>query len=818
MSNPKGKSTSATQYVDRLKVPVEALHWHCDPAQFKFKTTQDVEPVAQVIGQDKAVEALNFGLSTTAPGQNIFVRGLTGTGRMTLLKELLESQDCPLRPAPERCYVHNFLAPERPRLISLTPGLGERFRQRIDELISFIQNELPKVLTSDTLQVKRSTLEEAAQADANALTAPFDKQLREDDLTLVTVTAGTSQQPMIMPLIKGQPVPPTEFARLQASGKLDEKAVKEILAGISAHTRDFDKVTTRLMEVHRSHRKALQALLEAEIRNALSDETTEVRQSFNHEAIDCFLAELEEDVILNQGAMAKGDEGFLHRYQVNLLSAHSPGERHPIVMEITPTMRNLLGTIERSYGADGRAVADHSLIRAGAILRADGGYLVLEVHDLLMESGAWKVLVRALRTGKLEIVPPEFQWPWFGPSLQPEPIEIQLKVVLLGDPETYALLDAYDTDFPHLFKVLADFDTTIPQDAEGLEMYAAVLARIASEEKLLPFDRGAMAAIAEQGARVAARQDRLTARFGRLADIAREAAFIAQKSRQKVVRDADIHEATRLMRGRADLPARRFREYISDGTIRIQTSGTVVGQVNGLAVSRAGPITYGFPARITATIGAGTAGTINIEREAELSGALHTKGFYILGGLLRHLLKTDHPLAFSASIAFEQTYGGIDGDSASAAEACCLLSALTNIPLRQDIALTGAIDQLGHVQPVGAVSEKLEGFFDVCKDMGLSGTQGAIIPRANVRDLMLRSDVIAACAKGRFQIYAVETIEEALIILSGYHSGERDEEGLYPADSLLGIAEERAGEYWQLAIATGETIPETRLIVPRNQL
>ncbi len=807
MSNPKGRSTSVTRHINRLKVPVEALRWHCDPAKLEFETTRDIEPIAQVIGQDKAVEALSYGLSTTAPGQNVFVRGLTGTGRMTLLKELLEAQSCPLRPAPERCYVHNFSAPERPRLISLIPGQGEDFRQRIEELIHFIQNELPKVLTSDTLQTKRTTLEEKTQAETNALTDPFDKQLRKDNLALVTVTSDTSQQPMIMPLVNGQPVPPTEFSRLQASGKLDEKAVKEILAGIAGHARDFDKITTRLVEIHRRHRKALQALLEQEIRSVLGGETGEIKRAFTNEAIDCFLSEIEEDIILNQAAMAKGDEGFLHRYRVNLLSAHSPGERHPIVMEITPTMHKLLGTIERSYGADGRAVADHSLIRAGAILRADGGYLVLEVRDLLMEAGAWKVLVRALRTGKLEIVPPEFQWPWFGPSLQPEPIDIHLKVVLLGDPETYALLDAYDPDFPHLFKVLADFDTTIEQDAEGLKMYAAVLARIAAEEKLLPFDAGAVAAIAEQGARVAARQDRLTARFGRLADIAREAAFVAEKSGQDIVHDVDVDEATRLMRGRADLPARRFREFICDGTIRIQTSGAVVGQVNGLAVSRAGPLTYGFPARITATIGAGTAGTINIEREAELSGALHTKGFYILGGLLRHLLKTDHPLAFSASIAFEQTYGGIDGDSASCAEACCLLSALTNIPLRQDLAVTGAIDQLGHVQPVGAVSEKVEGFFDVCQNLGLSGTQGAVVPRANVRDLMLRPDVVAACAEGQFQIYGAETIEEALAILTGRLSGERDEAGWYPEDSLLGIAEERAGQYWLLSVATGEGIP-----------
>ncbi|MHC5048971.1 MAG: Lon protease family protein, partial [Planctomycetota bacterium] len=429
-------------------------------------------------------------------------------------------------------------------------------------------------------------------------------------------------------------------------------------------------------------------------------------------------------------------------------------------------MTNLLGAVDREAGPMGMFRSNHMMIRAGSLLRADGGYLILEARDVLTEPGAWKVLVRTLRSGRLEIVPPEMSYPWLSPSLKPEPIDVNVKVVLLGDAGLYYLLDSMDEDFPNLFKVLADFDTVIPRDDEGVGHYASVLSRIAQDENLPPLDRSAVAALVEHGARIAAKGSKLTARFGRVADIAREGAFIAGKNGSSCVTGDDVRDAIRRTKRRADLPSRRFRELLADGTICVQTSGTAVGQINGLAVLQAGPLTFGFPARVTATIGPGTAGVINIEREAALSGAIHTKGFYILGGLLRHLLQTDHPLAFVASIAFEQSYGGIDGDSASGAEICCLLSALTEIPIRQGLAMTGAIDQLGHLLAIGAVNEKIEGFFDTCCDAGTVDGAGVIIPRANADDLMLRHDVVDACSEGKFHVYAVETVHEAIELLT----------------------------------------------------
>ena len=410
--------------------------------------------------------------------------------------------------------------------------------------------------------------------------------------------------------------------------------------------------------------------------------------------------------------------------------------------------------------------------------------------------------MRTLRTGRLEITPQDFLAGGCGPSLKPEPIKVNVKVVLLGDEETYYSLDGLDPDFPHLFKVLADFDSTIPRDNSAIAKYGGVIARIVKETGHPHFERTAVAALVEHGARIAGRQDRLTTRFGRLVDIAHEAAFVAKTRKRQKVDGDDVRSAIRRTKERAGLPSKRFQDMLADGTIRVTTTGSVIGQVNGLAVSQLGPLTFGFPTRITATIGVGSAGVINIEREADLSGSIHTKGFHILRGLLRHLLRTGHPLAFDASIAFEQSYGGIDGDSASTAEICCLLSALTDIPIRQDLAITGAIDQFGNILAIGAANEKIEGFFDTCKRIGLTGSQGVIIPKSSAPDLMLRDDVVEACKSGRFRVYTVDCIHEALELLTGVVAGERDDQGSLPDDTLLGLAVIRAFEYWVKAVQT----------------
>jgi predicted ATP-dependent protease len=775
----------------------EALRWTCDPAKLAFDSTEGVEPITGVVGQDDAVEALRFGLETNAPGQNIFVRGLTGTGRMTLLKRLLEDiqPGCPL--ARDRCYVHNFGRPDRPRLITLPRGRAKEFRRRIEKLASFIAEHLGPALSSEAIKARRTALERAAEQEFQAVMKPFNEALHAAGLAMVSRQVGPITQAAIFPLVDGKPVPPEEFDQLVAGGQFDEEQRAALREAQAKFEKQLAEISENVTEIRRQHDQAVQELLEKNARLLLGKLVDVIERDFPEPSVRAFLNEVSEDVVANRLPQLGKEDGELGSlYRVNIVLEHKDEVSCPIIIENTPTMRNLLGTVDYEFARGGEARASHMGIGAGSLLRADGGYLIIEARDVLSEPGAWKVLVRTLRTGRLEIAPTELLFPWTGPSLKPEPIDVRVKVILLGDWWIYHLLDEHDPDFPQLFKVLADFDVTIARDDRGIDEYAGVLARIAREEELKPFDRSAVAALVEYGARVAARKGKLTARFGRLADVAREAAFITAKENRPAVTADDVRAAFWRSKRRADLPARRFRELVADGTIRVQTQGSALGQVNGLAVLQAGPLVYGFPARITATIGPGTAGVINIEREAALSGAIHTKGFYILGGLLRWLLRTDHPLAFNASIAFEQSYGGIDGDSASGAEMCCLLSALTDVPLRQDLAMTGAIDQMGNILPIGGVNEKIEGFFDACRDTEFTGTQGVIIPQANAGDLMLREDVVQAARDGKFHVYAVGTVHAALELFTDMPAGELGAAGRYPDGSLLALAVQRAREYW----------------------
>ena len=467
-------------------------------------------------------------------------------------------------------------------------------------------------------------------------------------------------------------------------------------------------------------------------------------------------------------------------------------------------MLNLLGMVESKVGPGGMAISDYRGIRAGALLQAANGYLVLDTNDLIAEPGAWRALMRTLRTQKLEIVPPEMGLMRQTVMTLPQSIDLNVRVILIGDAQTYYQLDHADPDFRELFKVLADFDSQLERNEQTLQQYAAVVSTLVHRESLPTFHRSAVGALAEHGARIVARRDRLTARFGRIADIAREAAYV---SKGEMVTDSHVYEAVRRTKARASLPSRKFFEMVESRSIMVETDGDVVGQINGLAVMRAGALTYGFPARITASIGPGSAGLINIEGRAQMSGSIHTKGFQILGGLLRFLLRTDHPMAFTASIAFEQSYGGIDGDSASGAEIICLLSALTGVPVKQSMAITGAIDQHGHLEAIGGVNEKIEGFFDACNYFGLTGDQGVVVPKSNAGDLMLRNDIVDAAKDGKFRVHAVDNIYDAMELMTGVPAGQLDKDGAYPEGSLLAQAQKKVGEYWRKSLASPHTAP-----------
>ena len=794
---------------DALKLSAEALRWCCDLDALDFDTTDEVKPETGIIGQDDAVAALTFGLEIQGAGTNVFVRGLPGTGRMTLVSRLLESHRPLCGGAPDRCYVHNFEAAERPRLLSLPRGTGGAFRSAMNAFASFVGNELADVLGSDAARARLTELEERMQGRLRELGKPFEAELRANDLALVQMQMGQVVQPVILPVIDSQAVSFADLEQLRVQEKISDADVDAVHDKIGRFSRRLEDLNHQIREVQAGFREEFKSATQTLARSVLNSQIDTIKNDFSSVDVAQYLASVVEDIVIHRLSMLAQAEEFLRLYRVNVLCAGDGHVSCPVVVEDTPSVSNLFGSIEREVTASSVFRSDHLMIKAGALLRADGGYLVLDAREVAGEPGAWKLLMRTLRTGKLEIAPTEPGLFWSGALIKPDPVEINVKVVLVGDPDLYDALDTYDPDFPTLFKVLADFETTIERNADGVRYYAGVLAHLASKEDMLPFTRDAVSAWCEHGARIAGQRDRLTVRFGRLADVAREAAYLAKKACEPAASAERVHEAIARGRHRADLPARKFRKLITEGVVRIETAGAVVGQINGLAVVHAGPLTYGFPTRITATIGPGTAGTVSIEREAQLSGAIHTKGFYILEGLLRYLLRTTHPLAFSASIAFEQSYGGIDGDSASGAEMCCLISALTEAPINQGLAMTGAIDQLGHIQPIGAVSEKVEGFFNVCMDRGLTGQQGVLIPRANAGDLMVNEQVVEACRRSEFSIYAVDTIHEALAILTGKTVTPHASDGsAYPHDSLLHIAVQRARHYWLMASRTDvDTVP-----------
>ena len=789
-------------------LPADSLRWRVDPGYLQFKSTADLDPAEGIIGQPVAMEAMRFGVECDAPGQNIFVRGTSGTGRTSMVRSLLAELNPQARRRLDRCYVHNFKQPDRPRLVTLPAGQGPVFRKHVKDLADFIQLNLLESLESETFKTRRDAIGQYTQEEIQRITSPLEKELKENELALVSLQSGPVSRTVIFPLVEGNPTPPEELLKLLKSGKLTE-------ADLEAFEVKIKKFTPRLEEVSREASKSWQQgmtrireFIEAEARTILQNFTANLITKLPQSEVEEFIEDVIEDVIENRLDAESRDKlpDPQLLYGVNVICSHDTNSS-PVITEYTPSVMNLLGTVEPEFVGKGQMVSNYRGIRAGALVQADGGYLILNANDVLSEPGAWHMMMRVLRTGKVEIVPAEAGWFMPMQSIKPEAIDINVRIILIGSSQLYYQLDQFDADFRDQFKVLADFNSEIERTRLGVNQYAGVVARICHNEELMHFDASGVAALAEHGARVASRKGKISARFGRIADIVREAAFLANKAGAEFVDRGHVEVAVQRTKYRASLPSSRFQELISDGTIMVQLCGSVVGQINGLAVINAGQLTYGFPARITATIGAGQAGVINIEGAASMSGAIHTKGFHILGGLLRHLLQTDHPMAFSASIAFEQSYGGIDGDSASGAEICCLLSALTGVPIKQGLAMTGAIDQHGHIQAIGGVNEKIEGFFDACQSMGLNGDHGVIIPSANAGDLMLREDVVAACANGQFNVYAVRTVNEALKLLTGIEAGEPDDAGHIPDSSLLGLARRKAREFWTKSMSSPNQKP-----------
>lgn len=796
---------------ENYRLPPEKLKIIIDPKIFGFKTTDEIPFCEEIIGQDRAVAALRMGLEIESIGYNIYVTGPVGTGRTTTVRCLLEEIEKRRKIPDDKVYVNNFKDPDSPRLIRLPAGKGRELKKDMDDWIEILQKNIPLVFENESYQRRRNILIEDFKEWSSKKTIDFTKKLEKEGFTIVQPTPFV--KPEIVYKLEENLVKIADLMYAVEEGKITKEEYERLKERYQELTEELNSIFKELREKEKETRKKLANMDKDEVRPLLLEQIREMKEKYQNEDVSLYLDEVEESILNNLSLFREKKEEqnldpFLD-YRVNLLVDNAEEEGAPVIFETSPTYKNLFGVIERVWDARGQWRTDFTKIKAGSLVKADGGYLVLNALDTLIEPGVWSTLKRTLRNRKVEIQNYDLYSLFYYSALKPEPIEIDVKVVMIGDPLLYSLLATYDEDFKKVFKIRADFDWQMPYNEKMIKEYAKVIKSIISKEELLPFDSNGLAEVVNFSIRLAGRKNKLSARFNIIADILKEASYWAKKGERDKVSAEDVKKAVDQRQYRSRLIEEKIQEMIDEGTLLIDTEGRVIGQVNGLSIYDTGEYAFGRPTRITARTAVGSQGIIDIEREAELSGKIHSKGVLILSGYLRDKYAQDHPLIMSASICFEQSYSGVEGDSASSAELCCLLSALSGLPLRQDIAITGSVNQKGEIQPIGGVNEKIEGFFEVCKKRGLKGSEGVIIPKANIDDLMLKDEVISACREGKFHIYAVETIDEAIEILTGVPAGEKDEKGNYPEGMVNYLVAKKLKEY---ALKWKEFVGEERKI------
>jgi ATP-dependent Lon protease len=792
----------------------DKLRWRCDPATIPYETTAEVEPVSGDIGQARALRALRMGVELTASGYNLFVCGLSGSSRGGMIVRMIEEMHPQTEPAPDRCYVNNFKNADRPRLLTLPRGQATAFKKEVDSGIEFLRRRIPQVFEGEPFQRQKTRIVERFTVREKELMDDFTRRIAREQFALGRMQVGAVALPEIFPVLDGQMVPIEEVPKMVQEGKLETVAAEELERKYDVFRQEFTVVYRKTLSLSRELASEMN-YLEQEAASVLVDGVIEeLKEKYSSTHIAEYLEEVRHHVLDNlepfkeregeeeqvpaeagPGPRAeRGERDPFRVYGVNVILAHGEQETCPVIFETIPTYANLFGTVHRSYDARGGWNSDFMDLRGGSLLRADGGFLVMYALDTLTETGVWRTLKRTLNHGKLEIQPVETFFPFSTAALKPEPIEVHAKIILIGDRDMYELLYDYEDDFKKIFKVRVEFDEEMKWNEEVLRQYGGRLRKLCDDEKLLPFDRTAVAAILEHGVRIAGRRGKITTRFFDLADLARESSYAARHNGTKVITAAHVKDALDAKIERHNLLESKIREMIEQNLLFIDTTGERVGQVNGLSVLEIGGYAFGKPVRITASAAMGKIGIINVERESNLSGRFHDKGVQIISGYIRRTFAQDKPLSLSASLCFEQSYSGVDGDSASSTEIYALLSALSGVPIRQEMAVTGSVNQQGDVQPIGGVNQKIEGFYDVCRLKGLTGTQGVLIPAENVDDLMLRDDVIEAVAKGQFHIYPVATIEQGIEILTGAPAGKRNASGKFELESVFGKADARLSE------------------------
>ncbi|MES9826702.1 MAG: ATP-binding protein [Candidatus Thiodiazotropha sp.] len=793
-------------------LPPEALCRHCDPDQFNFDTTDELKDLEGFIGQERATESLHFGLGVEHKGYNLYALGPAGAGKSAMVRKFLKALAAE-RPIPsDWCYVNNFTDARKPRAVALPAGQGVMFKGEMEQLVIDLQEAIPLVFESDEYHTRRQAKEDRLEERQENAMAAMQKKAEEKHIALINTPTGFTLGPKQNDKILG----PEQFH------KLPEKQQEAIEKDVKALQEELRKTLHAIPQWQKEAREEISKLNREMTASAVHHLIDAVGEKYrDNEAVIVYLDRVEDDVINNYQQFLPRDERkptlfglplsqqeegppWHYRYRVNLLLAHEANGGAPIVYEDLPGYNNLVGRIEHRAHL-GALETDFTMIRPGALHRANGGYLILDALKLLFQPFAWETLKRVLQSGEIRIESlAQITSLISTQSLEPEPIPLQVKVVLLGERHIYYLLQALDPEFGELFKVAVDFDDDLVRDSHNEHHYGQLLATLARQHKLRPLDRYAVARVIDHSMRLADDNERLSSHMRSLTDLIQQADFWAAEQGHKLISRDDVQQAIEAQIHRADRVQRRLQDEVVRGTLMIATDGDVVGQINGLSVILLGDQRFGHPNRITARARLGKGQVVDIEREVELGGPIHSKGVYILSGFIAGRYVPDYPLSLSASLVFEQSYGGVEGDSASSAELYALLSALSGLPIKQQFAVTGSVNQMGEVQAIGGVNEKIEGFFDICRTRGLSSDQGVLIPAANVKHLMLREDVVQAVKAGEFAVYPIENIDQGIALLTGAPAGTRDENGEYPEDSVNGRVEASLIRFSERMQSTGE--------------
>ncbi len=782
----------------KYEVPFDKLRWECDPKIFKFKCTKDLAPLREFVGQQRATRAVEFGINMANAGYNIYVAGLTGTGKTSMVKTYIERviKDQKARGETSQlddwCYLYNFKEPDSPQIINLPQGKGKAFRSAMTSLLNKIREGLGEAFSSEEYKGQRQRLVEKVQAEQQKILEEISGEARRQGFIFQMTPAG----PALIPMKEDRPMQEQEYLALDEGtrkqlGSRQAKLLKKLKPNFETASSVQTKAVERLKKLDKDIGEYTVSDSFGSLFKKYSDwpkiaQYLKDLKSYILDNLELFKG-TEEPVNPMFGAplsqVMGGRDPFLP-FQVNVFVDNNEAKGPPVIVENNPNFGNMFGKIERRFLMGGY-LSDHTMLKAGALNKANGGYVLISINDVLMNPGVWPALKRAIRNKEVRIEDPFEQYGLIAPQgLRPEPMPIKIKVILTGDPMLYQLLSIYDEDFWEIFKVKADFDSEIEKTKDNMMAYAAFLSGCCDDCEAKHFNPSGVAKIIEYSSRMVADQERLSSRFAQIKDWIQEANYWALKDNARYISAHHVQKAMDERLFRHNLIDERIRDLINRGTIMIDTQGEVIGQVNGLSVYSLGDISFGKPSRITAKTFMGRGGVINIERESQLSGPIHNKGVMILSGYLGWKYAQDKPLSLSASLCFEQSYEGVEGDSASSAELYAIISSLSELPIRQNIAVTGSVNQKGEIQPIGGVNQKIEGFFKICQAKGLSGDQGVLIPHQNLRNLMLQEEVVEAVKQGQFHIYSAKTIDEGIEILTGASAGEKQKDGTYPKSTV----------------------------------